>query len=251
MTIKRASSIPKLRQYTIGPIVGKTAKQATAKKSVRFSKSKKGDLSIQVKFIPSIKIEDKKDLYLTYTEKENMRENAVVAARNTCAHDNRITMTKRPNGLSYTSLITRAFQSCEKSKFDKLSEEEHELLIQYLAESHAHCRGLEKLTIQPSIKEKQLRLRRNAIRSLIDNYSMEMANKGYLSSKAEASLVENYRRSSSSSRRFARLLAQVDEEAIALEKQIDEEENNALDSHSEENSVYSSFRISSPRTVVE
>lgn len=219
MTIKRGNSIPNLRHYSSAP-TNDTTKARPVKKSVRFAKSKQGDLSVQIKIVAAITGEDKKNVYFSNSDKQDMRDQAFDTARDLSTHSNRMTM--MPNRNSYTSLITRAFTSCDRCH-GKLSPEEHEQLMKQVAESHAHCRGLEKLTIQQTIKDNRLRLRRTSIRDLVETYSMEMANNGYLSSKVEESLLQNYRRSSSASRRFARFLAQLDQEAVELERQKEEE----------------------------
>mmetsp|Transcript_19378 Transcript_19378/g.29161 ORF Transcript_19378/g.29161 Transcript_19378/m.29161 type:complete len:258 (+) Transcript_19378:143-916(+) len=231
MTIKRGNSIPNLRRCGSGPSADND-KPVRVKKSVRFAKSKKGDIALQIKVIPSIADEDKKNVYFSNAEKQTMREHAFATARDLSYQGNRIMMMPT-NRNSYTSLITRAFESCDRDCVGELSPEEKEQLTQQVSESHAHCRGLEKLTIQSIIKDNRLRLRRNSIRDLIENYSIEIANNGYLSSKVEESFIEDYRRSSLASRRFARLLAQLDQEAAESENRI-ESEDDSIESHNDE-----------------
>eukprot|EP00547_Thalassionema_nitzschioides_P004934 CAMPEP_0194202628 /NCGR_PEP_ID=MMETSP0156-20130528/2609_1 /TAXON_ID=33649 /ORGANISM="Thalassionema nitzschioides, Strain L26-B" /LENGTH=257 /DNA_ID=CAMNT_0038928179 /DNA_START=61 /DNA_END=834 /DNA_ORIENTATION=+ len=238
MTIKRGNSIPNLRHCSSSS-TNDTIKSKPVKKSVRFAKSKRGDVSVHVKIISAITGEDKKKVYFSNSDKQDMRDNAFDTVRDLSCHSSRMTM--MPDRNSYTSLLTRAFVSCDNSH-SRLTPEEHEELMKQVAESHAHFRGLEKLTIQRTIKDNRLRLRRNSIRDLVESYSMEMANNGYLSSKVEDSLLETYRRSSSASRKFARFLAQLDEEAVELQRQTEEEDNYVVSRMDEAASKYSVYQ---------
>eukprot|EP00547_Thalassionema_nitzschioides_P016735 CAMPEP_0194232096 /NCGR_PEP_ID=MMETSP0158-20130606/596_1 /TAXON_ID=33649 /ORGANISM="Thalassionema nitzschioides, Strain L26-B" /LENGTH=254 /DNA_ID=CAMNT_0038964813 /DNA_START=8 /DNA_END=772 /DNA_ORIENTATION=- len=241
MTITRVNSIPSLRHYS-STSINEKPKRLRVEKSVRFTKTNSRDLSLHVRLIHPIKDQDKKNVHSSHADKQGMRDDAYEVARIESSHGNTL-----PNPASYSSLITRAYQSCCDDKKRKgkgnLHPEEHQQLINYISQSHADSRGLEKLILEPSIKENRSRLRRNALRDLIERHTIEMANKGYLSSKVEASIVENYRRSSRSSRRFARLLAQLDEEAVKRESQNNEVKDQKLSTPS--------FRAVSPRTVVE
>eukprot|EP00548_Thalassiothrix_antarctica_P002839 CAMPEP_0194138492 /NCGR_PEP_ID=MMETSP0152-20130528/8275_1 /TAXON_ID=1049557 /ORGANISM="Thalassiothrix antarctica, Strain L6-D1" /LENGTH=274 /DNA_ID=CAMNT_0038835953 /DNA_START=159 /DNA_END=980 /DNA_ORIENTATION=+ len=240
-----------------------------SKKSVHFTKAKrkyKGsglgsyNVSVQVKYLPPIEEQDKKNLYLSNIDKKTIREDAFDIAREISMYDNEMDILKqRPNRFSYTSLLTRAFQSCccrndnnkqsknkNKSKINQLSDEDFKCLIQYVAKSYAHTRGLEKHIIEYIIKENRARLRRNSIRTYINEYATIMANYGYLSSRAEASLIESYRRSSVPSQRFARLMGQVDEEAVALERQTEDQQQQQQEDVCKEQRL-----LESPRTVLE
>lgn len=239
MTITRGNSLPSLRLSNAGK-PDKKFKISTVKKSVRFAKLNSRDLSLHVKYVKPISNHDKKNVHSSQSEKQEMRDNAYDVARN----ENKISNLKDSNPLSYSSLVTKAYECCccdeyKKSDEEKLPQDEHEKLMEYLSESHADIRGMETFILKPSFKRKYLRLRRNSVRDLIEKHAIEMANKGYLSSAAEASILNKYRRSSRAAQKFARYLAQLDQEAVERERHTDRQLHKEL------------FRVSSPRTIME
>eukprot|EP00546_Thalassionema_frauenfeldii_P003392 CAMPEP_0178935442 /NCGR_PEP_ID=MMETSP0786-20121207/24547_1 /TAXON_ID=186022 /ORGANISM="Thalassionema frauenfeldii, Strain CCMP 1798" /LENGTH=151 /DNA_ID=CAMNT_0020613589 /DNA_START=38 /DNA_END=490 /DNA_ORIENTATION=+ len=151
MTITRGNSLPSLRLSNAGK-TDKKFKISTVKKSVRFAKRNSRDLSLHVKFVKPISNYDKKNVHSSQSEKRKMRDNAYDVARN----ENKISNLKHSNPLSYSSLVTKAYECCcdeyKRNDEEKLPQDEHEKLTEYLSGTHADIRGMEAFILQPSFK---------------------------------------------------------------------------------------------------
>lgn len=207
-------------------------KQQTIKKArprVTFAMGRDLEVGVSIKMIQPVTLAKERDaLYYTKKEKRRMRESARNVADQVYAQDNTIhpnsnsCSANSTNKLAYSSILLRAFESCQPHS-PTLTDHERQLLSHWISSSHDR-RGLEKCSVH-GLRTAMQSKRKQAILQVIDTYETAMANHGYLSKASEQAMAQAYRKFSLASKKFAALLGQVDAEAATALVDVATEEH--------------------------